>query len=48
MSKKVSSASDKEFRKEIGKAIPGVNAFLALTVATYALGRTVAKRRKSN
>ena len=51
MSKKISSASDTEFRHEISKAIPGnaVTAVVgALTVANAALlGRNIAKRRKS-
>jgi hypothetical protein len=50
MPKKVSSASDTDFRREINKAIPGnaVTAALgALTVANVLLGRHVAKRRKS-
>jgi hypothetical protein len=50
MPKKVSSASDTDFRREINKAIPGnaVTAALgALTIANVLLGRHVAKRRQS-
>jgi len=52
MSEKISSASDTDFREEIGKAIPQAHtaAMLAGAVTGYLLGKKTkrVKRRKSN
>jgi len=48
MSKKISSASDTEFRREIGKAIPKVNtaAIVAGAVAGHLVGKKRGRRNK--
>jgi hypothetical protein len=49
MSEKISSASDSEFREEIGKNIPGKAASIANwagVIAGYKLGKHLAKRDK--
>jgi hypothetical protein len=50
MSKKISSASDTEFREAISKAIPRphTTAMVAGVVAGYVMGKKIGRRRKAN